>query len=581
MGEAGKWFQRLNTKSDGSSVITDGITGMFSEVFRDATEETVKDALAKGAKSISLKGLLSSGIGNLIGGATSIGGGIAAVVGSLSGLIVPVLLGGLAVHAGKSLWDNVLTDNAVSKKYKASSQKYETSKSEVESLQSEYDSNKSRIQELNEKQNKSLSESAELSNLRQQNQLLGSQLKTKESIATADQKQNAADARAELKKKSMRWEKGLGKGRYNTKISAAQEYIDSLNQNNEMKAKILNNRSKEGTKEYKSEEQTLERLEKASNTYNEQLSELMGDISDESQSLKKEDGTAVNSKDQGLIDQIDKLFDDYASATGSADRTEDKLKNIFALSDYADLQSKLEGIGKNKGSKGLKKSLKNDEAYSNLVSELKDRNVSMDDLTDYIMAIAAPEAKDLEGIKENLKDEFSYNDKLYKFFKDKSDEDIKGFWDYYQTQGFDAKEYNWNKKDLEDNYDDYIKSKTTTPEESVTFASKFKNAAEDTATDIDTVTDNFQSDMKNIQSAMESVTNGTFQNSDMADLIQQFPELSNASGDLKDNLQDLAMNKGAEAIGKIRDSVKDVTDPKQLAQADKYVQSIMDTMEQD
>ena len=37
------------------------------------------------------------------------------------------------------------------------------------------------------------------------------------------------------------------------------------------------------------------------------------------------------------------------------------------------------------------------------------------------------------------------------------------------------------------------------------------------------------------------------------------------------------MDKGAEAIGKIRDSVKDVTDPKQLAQADKYVQSIMDT----
>ena len=577
--EAGKWFQRLNTKSDGDSIITDGITGMFQEAFTGIGEETVKNALAKGAKSISLKGLLSSGIGNLIGGATSIGGGIAAVVSSLSGLIVPVLLGGLAIHAGKSLWDNVLTDNAASKKYEASSQKYETSKSEVESLQSEYDNNKSRIQELNEKQNKSLSESAELSNLRQQNQLLGSQLKTKESIATADQKQNAADARAELEKKSMRWEKGLGKGRYNTKISAAQEYIDSLNQNNEMKAKILNNRSKEGTKEYKSEEQTLERLEKASNTYNEQLSELMGDISDESQSLKKEDGTAVNSKDQGLIDQIDKLFDDYASATGSADRTEDKLKNIFALSDYADLQSKLEGIGKNKGSKGLKKALKNDEAYSNLVSELKDRNVSMDDLTDYIMAIAAPEAKDLEGIKENLKDEFSYNDKLYKFFKDKSDEDIKGFWDYYQTQGFDAKEYNWNKKDLEDNYDDYIKSKTTTPEESVTFASKFKNAAEDTATDIDTVTDNFQSDMKNIQSAMESVTNGTFQNSDMADLIQQFPELSNASGDLKDNLQDLAMNKGAEAIGKIRDSVKDVTNPKQLAQADKYVQSIMDTMD--
>ena len=143
------------------------------------------------------------------------------------------------------------------------------------------------------------------------------------------------------------------------------------------------------------------------------------------------------------------------------------------------------------------------------------------------------------------------------------------------------KQMKWDEKTTKENFEAAQEVKKKTPEESVTFASKFKNAAEDTATDIDTVTDNFQSDMKNIQSAMESVTNGTFQNSDMADLIQQFPELSNASGDLKDNLQDLAMDKGAEAIGKIRDSVKDVTDPKQLAQADKYVQSIMDTMEQD
>ncbi|HRM05514.1 MAG TPA: hypothetical protein PLV69_11220 [Blautia wexlerae] len=123
----------------------------------------------------------------------------------------------------------------------------------------------------------------------------------------------------------------------------------------------------------------------------------------------------------------------------------------------------------------------------------------------------------------------------------------------------------WNEETTKKNFKAAQEAKKKTPEESATFASKFKNAAEDTATDIDTVTDNFQSDMKNIQSAMESVTNGTFQNSDMADLIQQFPELSNASGDLKDNLQNLAMNKGAEAIGKIRDSVKDVTDPKQLA----------------
>lgn len=80
-----------------------------------ATEETVKDALAKGTKSISLKGLLSDGIGNLVGGVTSLGGGLAAVLASVAGVAIPALLAGVAVYAGKSLWDNVLTNNNANK----------------------------------------------------------------------------------------------------------------------------------------------------------------------------------------------------------------------------------------------------------------------------------------------------------------------------------------------------------------------------------------------------------------------------------------------------------------------------------
>ena len=43
---------------------------MFSTFWSQATEETVKEAMANGAKSFSLKGLLTSGIGCL----TSLGG---------------------------------------------------------------------------------------------------------------------------------------------------------------------------------------------------------------------------------------------------------------------------------------------------------------------------------------------------------------------------------------------------------------------------------------------------------------------------------------------------------------------------
>lgn len=53
----------------------------------------------------------------------------------------------------------------------------------------------------------------------------------------------------------------------------------------------------------------------------------------------------------------------------------------------------------------------------------------------------------------------------------------------------------WDEETTKKNFEAAQEAKKKTPEESVTFASKFKNAAEDTATDIDTVTDNFQSDM--------------------------------------------------------------------------------------
>ena len=195
------------------------------------------------------------------------------------------------------------------------------------------------------------------------------------------------------------------------------------------------------------------------------------------------------------------------------------------------------------------------------------------------MAIAAPEKKNIEGIKQNLKDEFSYNNKLYKFFKDKTDKDIEGFWNYYQQEGLDAENNDWKTKDVKNNWKNYLKSKEEIDPESALFSSKFKNSAEDTATDLDTITDNFQTNMSNIKSSMDSIKSGTFQNSDITDLIQQFPELATETDNLQQGLQNLAFDKASDAIGKIRDSVKDVTDPKQLAAADKYIQSIMDTMD--
>ena len=543
-----------------------------------ATEETVKDALAKGTKSISLKGLLSDGIGNLVGGVTSLGGGLAAVLASVAGVAIPALLAGVAVYAGKSLWDNVLTNNNANKKYEKSSQKYDNAVSERDSLQSEYDSNKERYYELNAKENRSTDEQAELENLASKNSLMESQLKVKDNLVDATQKQQALDAKDALEKSGLHtnkkrdwYNRGLLTGgvKYQDDIDEANDMIEKLNRQKAEREELISNESNYSPEKFKKK---LASIEDDISTTEGQLTDSVADISDKAQDLWDDNGNLIDESAKDTAKRVQQLTDNYKKAVGSTSTTSDKMNNIFALSQFSDLKDKLIAAGKSGGTEAIQKMIDDTDGLDTAMSNA---GLTADDLASSIMSIANPDAKHLEGIKENLEDIFG-KDGLGQsdFFKGKTDEEIENFWDYLQDNNYNPKQMKWDEETTKDNFEAAQEAKKKTPEESATFASKFKNAAEDTATDIDTVTDNFQSDMKNIQSAMESVTNGTFQNSDMADLIQQFPELSNASGDLKDNLQNLAMDKGVEAIGKIRDSVKDVTDPKQLAQADKYVQSI-------
>lgn len=585
---AAKWFGHLNTKSDGSSVISEGIMDIFNKAFQDIDIDAVKKNIAKGAKaeSSSLGDILSDGIGNLVGGVTSFGSGISAVLGSVAQFAIPLILGGLAIHAGKSLWNNVLTNNNANKKYEESSQKYDNAVSERDSLQSEYNTNKERYYELNAKENRSTDEQAELENLASKNSLMESQLKVKDNLVDATQKQQALDAKDALEKSGLRtdktsahwYENGLLRGKtgvkYQDDIDEANDMIEKLNRQKAEREELISNESNYSPEKFKKK---LASIEDDISTTEGQLTDSVADISDKAQDLWDDNGNLIDESARDTAKRVQQLTDNYKKAVGSTSTTSDKMNNIFALSQFSDLKDKLIAAGKSGGTDAIQKMIDDTDG---LKDAMNNAGLTADDLKDSIMSIADPDAKNLEGIKENLEDIFG-KDGLGQsdFFKGKTDKELENFWDYLQDNNYNPKQMNWNEETTKKNFEAAQEAKKKTPEESATFASKFKNAAEDTATDIDTVTDNFQSDMKNIQSAMESVTNGTFQNSDMADLIQQFPELSNASGDLKDNLQNLAMNKGAEAIGKIRDSVKDVTDPKQLAQADKYVQSIMDTMD--
>ena len=514
--------------------------------------------------------------------------------------IWPVLavVGGIA--AGTAAWkwadDKFTITKATAKKHSdESAQAYQNAKTELSTKQSQYDTNQDRIHELRATQNRTSDENAELSQLTKENSLLGTQVSVQKKLVDAKAQQQAIDADMNLNKK------------YTTSQAVANEYSDSVVAKQEDIVEETTRKVNELAELQKKRDAAYQKLDQMSaddegfteqqNIANQmddrvskkqsEIADAMDEISDDYNRLFDEDtGALINPKTKDNAKSVEDLFSLYGRVTDSAQEETDRINNIFAKAKFDGVEDQLVNAGKSGGTDAVKAKI---SEIDGLQEALDNAGISADTLASNIMAIARPDEKNLEGIKENLKDIFDISadlnegdnfvgpsGNLYNFFKDKTDKQIEDFWNYYSDQGLDGSD--WNYMDLASNFNK-SQEKAKIEAESKTFSSLFKNSAEDTATDLDTITDNFQTDMSNIKSSMDSIKSGTFQNSDITDLIQQFPELATETDNLQQGLQNLAFDKASDAIGKIRDSVKDVTDPKQLAAADKYIQSIMDTMD--
>ena len=514
--------------------------------------------------------------------------------------IWPVLavVGGIA--AGTAAWkwadDKFTITKATAKKHSdESAQAYQNAKTELSTKQSQYDTNQDRIHELRATQNRTSDENAELSQLTKENSLLGTQVSVQKKLVDAKAQQQAIDADMNLNKK------------YTTSQAVANEYSDSVVAKQEDIVEETTRKVNELAELQKKRDAAYQKLDQMSaddegfteqqNIANQmddrvskkqsEIADAMDEISDDYNRLFDEDtGALINPKTKDTAKSVEDLFSLYGRVTDSAQEETDRINNIFAKAKFDGVEDQLVNAGKCGGTDAVKAKI---SEIDGLQEALDNAGISADTLASNIMAIARPDEKNLEGIKENLKDIFDISadlnegdnfvgpsGNLYNFFKDKTDKQIEDFWNYYSDQGLDGSD--WNYMDLASNFNK-SQEKAKIEAESKTFSSLFKNSAEDTATDLDTITDNFQTDMPNIKSSMDSIKSGTFQNSDITDLIQQFPELATETDNLQQGLQNLAFDKASDAIGKIRDSVKDVTDPKQLAAADKYIQSIMDTMD--
>lgn len=559
----------------------------------EVTEDILKAAGA--GTTAKTAGTFAFGASNLIDSLKNAGKGLLTVIKP----ILPILGVVAAIGAGKMIWNwaddkFTLTKETADKKSDEAHKTYTDNKTELDSLQSQYDSNQDRIYELRAKQNKSANEAAELKQLQAENNMLGTQVNIQDRLTKASKYTDAKAAKTALEKKSQQknYDANLLTENGNQYVDDIDEAADMISYLNKLKEDYQSNLEEYekyhydpnkkndiamwGKNQTKKREVALKQSEQDLNTFQGELSEKVSKISEDSQRMLDENGDPVDSSFNDVLGRVDNLLTSYYNATNSSSYFEEKLNNIFAKHDFKNIKDDLLKKGKSGGSDAIKDSIKDNQDF---VDTLTKYGISIDDLAKEIMSEINPDAIDYDGIRQNLKDTFSYKNGLYDFFKDKPNEDVKGFWDYIQANNYNPKEYDWGKAEVSDIYDDYQKSKEDVEIPSSTFSSLFKNSAEDTSTDLDTITDNFQTDMSNIKSAMDSIKSGTFQNSDITDLIQQFPELATETDNPQQGLQKLTFDKASTAIGKIRDSVKDVTDPKELAAADKYIQSIMDTMD--
>lgn len=604
-----KGFSNLVTALQSTGNVAAG-TNLITRYGKNLNSKLAYNALAKsfGEEKITdeIKAAIGYGTAGTVGNVSQLGIRGSKISTAFAGLgaflksIWPVLavVGGIA--AGTAAWkwadDKFTITKATAKKHSdESAQAYQNAKTELSTKQSQYDTNQDRIYELRATQNRTSDENAELSQLTKENSLLGTQVSVQKKLVDAKAQQQAIDADMNLNKK------------YTTSQAVANEYSDSVVAKQEDIVEETTRKVNELAELQKKRDAAYQKLNQMSaddegfteqqNIANQmddrvskkqsEIADAMDEISDDYNRLFDEDtGALINPKTKDTAKSVEDLFSLYGRVTDSAQEETDRINNIFAKAKFDGVEDQLVNAGKSGGTDAVKAKI---SEIDGLQEALDNAGISADTLASNIMAITRPDEKNLEGIKENLKDIFDISadlnegdsfvgpsGNLYNFFKDKTDKQIEDFWNYYSDQGLDGSD--WNYMDLVSNFNK-SQEKAKIEAESKTFSSLFKNSAEDTATDLDTITDNFQTDMSNIKSSMDSIKSGTFQNSDITDLIQQFPELATETDNLQQGLQNLAFDKASDAIGKIRDSVKDVTDPKELAAADKYVQSIMDTMD--
>ena len=629
-----KGFSSLQDAADALNKFDDSIdkVSLLKQAFSGTSEDVAKAAL--GIHEIGTTAVVASrGIGSLgnalIGfiSENAVAIGITAAVTGITALISAIKEYHVTAEESKEKLSNMFSD-------------YSSNESEIESLNSELDDTQSKINELQAKGHLSLVEQEDLSKLKTQNQELERTLSLKEAQQKIDAKSLASQADETFEKTTNRqntfnqntadlsYDKNLVKqytdaytidaqARINSILgkttdlsefvnpsddiaSSRYELINSDIEDENINALIARYKAIQNEQEVVNTNmaEMIKNGEDTSNllSYSNQLDQnavtIQQQISSYADNLQTAYDSYQKALDEGVItksqlqnmEYIKDFFKEYSKFIGDyASSTEDAITNIFAKKQFEGVEDSLVKAGK-KGETAVQNMIK---STPGLEKALDDADISVQDLSDHIMAIADPDSLNFKEIKRQLKDAFiddKYDlnfqmgesaDRTWEnFIKGKSQKDLTTFWQYVNDNNLDLS--SMSGEDLEYNLSIAIKGKEELDEVKNTF-DMLREDSEGNETDFGKTIDDFRSEMESLSKTAVEAKTGLLDDSAIADLIEDYPELADKTDDLASSIEKLRTSKIKEFSKDWKEGTKNLTG-EDLDKATDYYTHIMNSL---
>lgn len=436
-------------------------------------------------------------------------------------------------------------------------------KSEIEQINSSLQTTQNRIDELNAKENLSLVESEELAKLKETNEELERELRIKEELAKTQGKEANDKAVKYFNTKTNHVEYSAGEnGQMYVSDSNNYSLIDAVEKK---LAKIP-----EMKQSLKDLQKQLEEIEDTDPNYNNnsdwlnlkgninrmetELSNYQEFVESSIADFMETDDSLVEGIDNGILARLDSIYQSYDELmNGTAKSHENTISAILDKADFKNTKSELMELGK-EGSLSVGTLA---SKFPELKQYLDEAGISAQELYQYIMNLANPDAVKYDELKRQLQDVMGFEEGSHAPWAVELDKQLKEL-GLYENDALEifasikAKYINgetdlWTPKDWISNIQEKLNA-SGKMEVPVSISTKLTNSQESL--------DKFQSSVKSASDAYATLLSGNYSSSELLNSIQA---INQAVSDMDGSLNWEFINSQADSLDVLGDAIQCVS----------------------